>query len=243
MSIRVLIADDQAVLRGAFRSLLREEPGFEVVGDAADGAQAVDAVLRLRPDVVLMDIRMPNVDGLEATRRIVGSGAATRVLILTTFDLDEYVFDGLRAGASGFLLKDASPEELIAAIRVVAEGESVLSPAVTRRVVERFARIPQPDARMAAVLDSLTAREREVLGLLGRGMSNLEIARELVISHATAKTHVRSVLAKLDLRDRAQAVVFAYESGVATPGAEKFATACTAASTSASSTPSVPTRT
>ena len=217
MSIRVLIADDQAVLRGAFRSLLREEPGIEVVADAADGEQAVDAVRRHKPDVTLMDIRMPHVDGLEATRRIVRSGAATRILILTTFDLDEYVYEGLRAGASGFLLKDASPEELIAAIHVVAAGDSVLSPAVTRRVVERFAQIPLPDDRLVAELESLTAREREVLALLGKGWSNGEIAESLTISHATAKTHVRSVLAKLDLRDRAQAVVFAYESGLARP--------------------------
>ena len=218
MSIRVLIADDQAVLRGAFRSLLREEPGIEVVGDAADGEQAVAAVRRLEPDVALMDVRMPHVDGLEATRRIVRSGAATRILILTTFDLDEYVFEGLRAGASGFLLKDASPEELIAAIGVVAAGESVLAPAVTRRVVERFAQVPVPDERLLGALDQLTAREREVLALLGKGRSNLEIAAALVITHATAKTHVRSVLSKLDLRDRAQAVVFAYESGLARPG-------------------------
>ena len=218
MSVRVLIADDQAVLRGAFRSLLREEPGIEVVADAADGEQAVDAVRRLKPDVALMDIRMPNVDGLEATRRIVRSGAATRILILTTFDLDEYVYEGLRAGASGFLLKDASPEELLAAIHVVAAGEAVLAPAVTRRVVERFAQLPVPDERLTAELESLTTREREVLALLGKGRSNTEIARALTISHATAKTHVRSVLAKLDLRDRAQAVVFAYESGLARPG-------------------------
>ena len=218
MSVRVLIADDQAVLRGAFRSLLREEPGIHVVADAADGEQACDAVRRFQPDVALMDIRMPHVDGLEATRRIVRSGAKTRILILTTFDLDEYVYEGLRAGASGFLLKDASPEELIAAIHVVAAGESVLAPAVTRRVVERFAQIPVPDDRFRAALDLLTPREREVLTLLGKGMSNVEIGDALVISHATAKTHVRSVLSKLDLRDRAQAVVFAYESGLARAG-------------------------
>ena len=213
MSLRVVVADDQAMVRAGFRSLLNEEPGLEVVGEAADGEQAVAAVRRFRPDVALMDIRMPNVDGLEATRRIVAAGLATRILILTTFDLDEYVYEGLRAGASGFLLKDASPEQLIAAIQVVAEGEAVLAPTVTRRVVEAFARIPAADDALRAALDSLTAREREVLRLLARGRSNAEVARELVVSEATAKTHVRHVLSKLDLRDRVQAVVFAYESG------------------------------
>ena len=219
MSLRVVVADDQSMVRAGFRSLLNEEPGLEVVGEAADGEQAVAAVRRFKPDVALMDIRMPNVDGLEATRRIVADGLATRILILTTFDLDEYVYEGLRAGASGFLLKDASPEQLIAAIHVVAEGEAVLAPTVTRRVVEAFARIPVADDELRAALDSLTAREREVLRLLARGRSNAEVARELVVSEATAKTHVRHVLAKLDLRDRVQAVVFAYESGLVQPGA------------------------
>ena len=219
MSLRVVVADDQSMVRAGFRSLLNEEPGLEVVGEAADGEQAVAAVRRFKPDVALMDIRMPNVDGLEATRRIVADGLATRILILTTFDLDEYVYEGLRAGASGFLLKDASPEQLIAAIHVVAEGEAVLAPTVTRRVVEAFARIPVADGELRAALDSLTAREREVLRLLARGRSNAEVARELVVSEATAKTHVRHVLAKLDLRDRVQAVVFAYESGLVQPGA------------------------
>ena len=218
MSLRVVVADDQAMVRAGFRSLLNEEPGLEVVGEAADGEQAVAAVRRFRPDVVLMDIRMPNVDGLEATRRIVAAGLATRILILTTFDLDEYVYEGLRAGASGFLLKDASPEQLIAAIQVVAEGEAVLAPTVTRRVVEAFARIPAADDALRAALDSLTAREREVLRLLARGRSNAEVARELIVSEATAKTHVRHVLSKLDLRDRVQAVVFAYESGLVRAG-------------------------
>ncbi len=218
MSLRVVVADDQSMVRAGFRSLLNEEPGLEVVGEAADGEQAVAAVRRFRPDVALMDIRMPNVDGLEATRRIVSAGLATRILILTTFDLDEYVYEGLRAGASGFLLKDASPEQLIAAIQVVAEGEAVLAPTVTRRVVEAFARIPAADDGLRAALDSLTAREREVLRLLARGRSNAEIARELVVSEATAKTHVRHVLSKLDLRDRVQAVVFAYESGLVRAG-------------------------
>jgi DNA-binding NarL/FixJ family response regulator len=218
MSLRVVVADDQSMVRAGFRSLLNEEPGLEVVGEAADGEQAVAAVRRFRPDVALMDIRMPNVDGLEATRRIVAAGLATRILILTTFDLDEYVYEGLRAGASGFLLKDASPEQLIAAIQVVAEGEAVLAPTVTRRVVEAFARIPAADDALRAALDSLTAREREVLRLLARGRSNAEVARELFVSEATAKTHVRHVLSKLDLRDRVQAVVFAYESGLVRAG-------------------------
>jgi DNA-binding NarL/FixJ family response regulator len=218
MSLRVVVADDQSMVRAGFRSLLNEEPDLEVVGEAADGEQAVAAVRRFRPDVALMDIRMPNVDGLEATRRIVGDGLATRILILTTFDLDEYVYEGLRAGASGFLLKDASPEQLIAAIHVVAEGEAVLAPTVTRRVVEAFARIPAADDALHGALESLTAREREVLRLLARGRSNAEVARELFVSEATAKTHVRHVLSKLDLRDRVQAVVFAYESGLVRAG-------------------------
>jgi DNA-binding NarL/FixJ family response regulator len=218
MSLRIVVADDQAMVRAGFRSLLNEEPDLEVVGEAADGEQAVAAVRRFRPDVALMDIRMPTVDGLEATRRIVAGGLATRILILTTFDLDEYVYEGLRAGASGFLLKDASPEQLIAAIHVVAEGEAVLAPTVTRRVVEAFARIPAADDALRGALESLTAREREVLRLLARGRSNAEIARELFVSEATAKTHVRHVLSKLDLRDRVQAVVFAYESGLVARG-------------------------
>jgi DNA-binding NarL/FixJ family response regulator len=218
MSVRVVVADDQAMVRAGFRSLLNEEPDIDVVGEASDGEQAVAAVRRFRPDVALMDIRMPNVDGLDATRRIVAAGAATRILILTTFDLDEYVYEGLRAGASGFLLKDASPEQLIAAIHVVAEGEAVLAPTVTRRVVEAFARIPAADEELRGALETLTAREREVLRLLARGRSNAEIARELVVSEATAKTHVRHVLSKLDLRDRVQAVVFAYESGLVRAG-------------------------
>jgi DNA-binding NarL/FixJ family response regulator len=218
MSVRVVVADDQAMVRAGFRSLLNEEPGIDVVGEASDGEQAVAAVRRFRPDVALMDIRMPNVDGLDATRRIVAAGVATRILILTTFDLDEYVYEGLRAGASGFLLKDASPEQLIAAIHVVAEGEAVLAPTVTRRVVEAFASIPAPDDALRGALETLTAREREVMRLLAAGRSNAEIARELVVSEATAKTHVRHVLGKLDLRDRVQAVVFAYESGLVRPG-------------------------
>ncbi|MBW3609011.1 MAG: response regulator transcription factor [Actinobacteria bacterium] len=218
MSISVVIADDQAMVRAGFRSLLSQEPDFDVVGEAADGEHAVAAVRRFRPDVALMDIRMPNVDGLEATRQIVTTGSATRILILTTFDLDEYVYEGLRAGASGFLLKDASPEQLIAAIHLVAEGEAVLAPSVTRRVVETFARLPVRQHDLQTALGTLTGRERDVLELLARGLSNSEIAQHLVVSHATAKTHVRNVLAKLNLRDRVHAVVFAYESGLVQPG-------------------------
>ncbi len=214
MNIRLVIADDQAMVRAGFRSLLHEEPDLEVVGEAADGEQAVAAVRRFRPHVVLMDIRMPNVDGLEATRRLAAEELPTRILLLTTFDLDEYVYEGLRAGASGFLLKDAPAEQLIDAIHLLNAGEAVLSPSVTRRVVERFARLPRPRDELRAVLETLTPREREVLSLLGRGASNREVAEQLVVSETTAKTHVRNVLAKLDLRDRVHAVVFAYESGL-----------------------------
>ncbi len=220
MSVRVVIADDQAMVRAGFRSLLKEEPGIDVVGEAADGEQAVAAVRRFSPDVALMDVRMPNVDGLEATRRIVAAGSATRILILTTFDIDEYVYAGLRAGASGFLLKDATPEQLIAAIHIVAEGEAVLAPTVTRRVVEAFAGLPVAPEALQDALASLTPREQDVLRLLAKGHANSEIARDLVVSHATVKTHVRNVLAKLDLRDRVHAVVFAYESGLVRPGGD-----------------------
>jgi len=218
MSVRVVIADDQSMVRAGFSSLLREEPDIDVVGEAADGEQAVAAVRRFKPDVVLMDIRMPGVDGLEATRRLVEGGSAARVLILTTFDLDEYVYEGLQAGASGFLLKDASPEHLIAAIHVIAEGEAVLAPSVTRRVVERFAQLPAHRDEPPAALAALTTREREVLKLLARGLANAEIAADLIVSEATAKTHVRNVLTKLALRDRVQAVIFAYEAGLVQPG-------------------------
>ena len=219
MSIRVVIADDQSMVRAGFRSLLQAEPDLDVVAEAADGEQAIAAVRRFKPDGTLMDIRMPNVDGLEATRRIVEAGSATRILILTTFDLDEYVYAGLRAGASGFLLKDASPEQLIAAIHVLVEGEAVLAPSVTRRVVEAFARLPAVQDDLQAALATLTAREREVLALMATGRSNSELADALVVSEATAKTHVRNVLAKLNLRDRVHAVVFAYECGLVSPGA------------------------
>ena len=217
MTVRVLLADDQGLVRAGFRKLLEAEPDIEVAGEAADGAQAVDATLRLRPDVVLMDVRMPVLDGLEATRRLAGRSDA-RILILTTFGLDAYVFDALHAGASGFLLKDAPPEDLIEAVRVCAGGEALLAPAVTRAVIEEFARrAPRRDA--GPELAALTPRELEVLRLLARGLSNPEICDALVISPATAKTHVARILDKLALRDRTQAVIYAYEAGVVQPGA------------------------
>ena len=214
MSTTVLIADDQPMVRAGLRSLLEGEDDVVVVGEAVDGEQALSAVRRHRPDVVLMDIRMPNLDGLEATRRLVAEGSTARVLVLTTFDLDEYVFDALRAGASGFLLKDATAEELIAAVRTLAAGDAILAPAVTRRVIEAFGSVPRPKPGTADRLAALSPREVEVLRLLARGMSNAEIARELFVSDATAKTHVSNVLAKLRLRDRVQAVIFAYETGL-----------------------------
>jgi DNA-binding NarL/FixJ family response regulator len=215
----VLIADDQALVRVGLRKILENEAEILVVAEAGDGQQAVTAARRTRPDEVLMDIRMPVLDGIEATRRIVAAQPATRVLILTTFGLDGYVFDALRAGASGFMLKDAPPEEIIAAVRIVASGEALLAPAVTRAVVEEFTRIP-PRAAPAVppAVRELTPREREVLDLLIRGLSNPEICRQLVISEATAKTHVARILQKLGLRDRVQAVIYAYESGLVTPG-------------------------
>jgi DNA-binding NarL/FixJ family response regulator len=217
--IRVLIADDQAMVRRGFRLVLEEEGDMEVVGEAGDGEQAVAAARRLAPDVVLMDVRMPGMDGLEATRRLAGDPAVeARVLVLTTFGLDEYVFGALRAGAAGFLLKDAPPERLVEGVRVVAAGDALLAPEITRQVVEAFARTPEPRAEHAAALAELTAREREVLALLARGRSNPEIAEELIISGTTAKTHVGRVLMKLGLRDRVQAVIFAYEAGVVSPG-------------------------
>jgi len=214
----VLIADDQALVRVGLRKILENEPGTAVVGEATDGENAVTAVGRLRPDVVLMDIRMPVLDGIEATRRIVRAQPDTRVLILTTFGLDTYVYDALRAGASGFMLKDAPPEEITAAVRIVATGEALLAPAITRAVIEEFVRqrpVAVPAAPPVAVL---TPREREVLDLLARGLSNPEIGEQLVISEATAKTHVARILQKLDLRDRVQTVIYAYESGLVTPG-------------------------
>jgi DNA-binding NarL/FixJ family response regulator len=219
MSIGVLIADDQALFRSGFRMVLESEQDVEVVGEAGTGRQAIDSTRRLEPDVVLMDVRMPELDGIAATREIVGAGdQAARVLILTTFDLDEYVYDALAAGASGFLLKDAQPEELVAGIRVVASGEALLAPTVTRRLIEDFSRSRPSRAEAPAGRDELTPRETEVWGLLARGLSNAEIAEELVVSETTAKTHVARVLMKLGLRDRVQAVVLAYESGLVTPG-------------------------
>ena len=221
MSIRVLIADDQALVRAGFRMVLEAESDLEVVGEAADGAEAVSVALETEPDVILMDVRMPNVDGLEATRRLLaGREDGLRVLILTTFDLDEYVYEALRAGASGFLLKDTPPEELIEGIRVVARGDALLSPTVMRRVIEAYVQQP-PDAAQASspVLEDLTAREFEILRYVARGLSNAEIASEAFVSETTVKTHVAHILMKLHLRDRVQAVVFAYENGVVARGA------------------------
>ena len=219
MTIRLAIVDDQGMVRAGFRSLLEGESDFEVVGEAANGEEAVAMVSELVPDVTLMDIRMPVLDGIAATRRIVESGVETKVLVLTTFDLDEYVFEALRAGASGFLLKDAPAEELAAAVRVVAAGESLLAPGVTRRVIDAFVRRPAPPSTSReSRLDLLTPREVEVLGLLARGLSNLDIAGKLFVSEGTTKTHVSNVLTKLGLRDRVQAVIYAYENSVVVPG-------------------------
>ncbi len=220
MSLRVVVADDQALVRAGFRMIL-EANGIDVVGEAADGREAVDLSRRLRPDVVLMDIRMPGVDGLAATRQLAGPDVdePVRVLVLTTFDLDDYVYEALQAGASGFLLKDVSRDELLHAVRVVAAGDALLAPSVTRRLIEEFAR-QRPAARPSpARLDPLTSRERDVLGLVARGMSNAEIASELFVGEATVKSHVAHVLMKLGLRDRIQAVIFAYEAGLVRPQA------------------------
>ena len=218
MTIEVVLADDQAMVLAGFRMILESEPDIAVVGEAEDGEQAVAAVQRLRPDLVLMDIQMPGVDGLEATRRITARAElATRVVILTTFERDDYVFEALRSGASGFLLKNAPPEELVHAARVVAQGNALLSPSVTRRIIEQFAAQPAR-AVVGPELDRLTDREREVLRLLASGRSNAELASELFVGEGTIKTHVSSLLSKLGWRDRVQAVVFAYESGLVTPG-------------------------
>jgi DNA-binding NarL/FixJ family response regulator len=217
--IRVLLADDQALVRAGFRMLLASEPDMQVVGEAADGQEAVRQTRSVRPDVVLMDVRMPRMDGLEATHEIASDRdlSGTRVLILTTFELDQYVFDAIRAGASGFLLKDCEPIELLHAIRVVASGDALLAPSVTRRLIAEFAAQPRRNSATPAALAELTDREREVMGLVAAGRSNDEIAEDLVITPATAKTHVSRAMAKLGARDRAQLVVFAYESGLVMP--------------------------
>lgn len=214
MTVSVLIADDQALVRTGFRMILETDPGIRVVAEAGDGSQAVDAGKRTRPDIALMDIRMPVMDGLEATRRLLASPNPPRVLMLTTFDLDEYVFDALRSGASGFLLKDTPPEELLAAIRIIAEGESLLAPSVTRRLIAEFASRPPAAADPGDKLGVLTEREREVLVAVAQGSSNAELAGDLHMSVATAKTHVSRILAKLGARDRTQLVVIAYQTGL-----------------------------
>ena len=218
MSIRILIVDDQQLVRTGFRAILSAEADFEVVGEAGDGHEAIEAADKLSPDVVLMDIRMPKLDGLAAARRLAVPPSKLRVLILTTFDLDEYVYDALRAGASGFLLKDAPADQLVSAIRIVAAGEALLAPSVTRRLIAEFVRRPSPAVTLAQV-EALTARELEVLKLVAVGLSNGEIAKELFLSEATVKTHVGHMLTKLGVRDRVQAVVLAYESGLVQPGA------------------------
>jgi DNA-binding NarL/FixJ family response regulator len=220
--IRVVVADDQVLVRSGFTMLLSGESDLDVVGEAGNGAEAVALVASERPDVVLMDVRMPVMDGLEATRRISSDPTLsdTKVVVLTTFDLDEYVHDALRAGASGFLLKDTLPTELLQAVRVVAAGDALISPKITRRLIAEFARRPEPgSAAASAALDSLTQREREVLETIARGHSNAEIAEQLYVSHATVKTHVSRLLMKLGARDRAQLVMLAYESGIVAPGA------------------------
>ena len=218
MSIRVVIADDQPLVRTGLHRILAADPGIDVVAEAEDGLGAVEAVQRTQPDVAVLDIRMPVVDGLEATRRITAAHPDTRVLVLTTFGLDEYVVSALRGGASGFMLKDARPEELIAGVKTIAAGEALLSPGVTRAVVERFAALPDPPPELTARLEELTPREVEVLGLIAAGLSNREIAAQLVVGEGTVKSHVLRILRKLALRDRVQAVIFGYEVGLARPG-------------------------
>jgi DNA-binding NarL/FixJ family response regulator len=216
--IRVVIADDQDLVREGLRMMLEAENDIEVVGEAANGVEALDVARSEDPDVLLMDVRMPELDGLEATARLVGSSARTRILVLTTFDLDEYVYRAMKAGASGFLLKDSTRDQLAAGVRTVASGEALLAPAITRRLIEDFCRRPPPSAAPPAVAGELSPRELEVLRLLARGLSNAEIAGELYLSDATVKSHVARILGKLDLRDRLQAVVLAYESGIVRPG-------------------------
>jgi DNA-binding NarL/FixJ family response regulator len=222
VTTRVLLVDDQALVRGGFRALLSLDPDIEVVGEAGNGVEAIAVAYREHPDVILMDIRMPEMDGIEATRQILANEATctTRILVLTTFDLDEYVYEGLRAGASGFVLKDIAPEELIQAVHVVARGEALLAPSITRRLIEEFTSARSSNVAAAPRLNELTEREREVLTLIARGHSNDEIATLLVISPATAKTHVSRIISKLQARNRAQLVVIAYESGLVTSGRE-----------------------
>jgi DNA-binding NarL/FixJ family response regulator len=219
VNVRVLLADDQALVRSGFRKLLEAEAGIEVVAEAADGLEAIEKARLHRPHVVLMDIRMPRLDGLQAARIVAATSPSPRILMLTTYDLDEYIFEALKAGASGFLLKDSPAEELVAAIQVVAAGEALLAPSVTRRLIEAFVSVPRVSPGAKRQLDSLTARELEVLHLVARGLSNAEIAAELHLGDATVKSHVGNLLMKLELRDRVQAVVLAYESGLVKPGA------------------------
>jgi DNA-binding NarL/FixJ family response regulator len=221
--IRVLIADDQALVRGGFRMILDAQKDIEVVGEAGDGHEALERAREVRPDIVLMDIRMPELDGLEATRRLLAGDGGPRVLILTTFDADEYVYEAMKAGASGFLLKDVRPEQLAEAVRVVAAGDALLAPAITRRLVEQFVRRPPPGSTKPPELADLTERELDVLRLVARGLSNAEIASSLFLTEATVKTHLTHILAKLNLRDRVQAVVLAYESGLVQPGEQSSA--------------------
>ena len=218
MTIRVLLCDDQALVRSGFRLILESREDIEVVGEAEDGREAIELARRVDPDVILMDIRMPNVDGVEATRRLVAGGSRARIVVLTTFDLDEYVFESIRAGASGFLLKDVQPTQLVDAIRVVAAGEALLAPSVTRRLLDRFAHTLPGEEKPPPELASLTERELEVLKLLASGLSNAELAERLFLSETTVKSHISSVLRKFGLRDRVQAVVLAYEAGLVRPG-------------------------
>jgi DNA-binding NarL/FixJ family response regulator len=220
VSVRVLVADDQALVRAGFRKILEADAEIEVIGEAGDGVEAVDLSRKLEPDVILMDIRMPRLDGIAATRQLAEQmDSGPRVLVLTTFGLEEYVYEALRAGASGFLLKDVPPEQLLGAVHIVARGEALLDPVITRTVIEAFASRPAARRELAVKLEELTSREREVFGLVAHGLSNAEIAQELVVSDGTVKTHVAHLLLKLDLRDRVQAVIYAYESGEVQPGA------------------------